>query len=259
VRELERSCSRIGRCKRPLSRNITLAARDYVSRAGKEPRQVSVEVSEARIEPVGSVVRVTCVTIAPSYDRHTASGLARSAMPFPPKFRATGKPAFGMNSNGFGLIRRRPGPPPGPPHQRTCLQDLPLSARQCRRAEPTDREMAFTSNFLPEAPSTCVILQARGSVPLAFYEASLVVQSLSGLVSQARRSHWAARLVQEGRLRALPRFVEAPLRLNSALPLADTRRVLAEGPPCREVLRDADVGKVQVERDRRALEPANTM
>ncbi len=45
----------------------TLAAKDYVNR--QYLRQFFHRVSEARIEPVGSVLRVICVTIAPSYDR----------------------------------------------------------------------------------------------------------------------------------------------------------------------------------------------
>jgi hypothetical protein len=66
----ERSRSRIGR-------DTELAARDYVSRAGKEPRQASVKVSEARIEPEGSVLRVMCVTDAQMYSRGRREGQAR--------------------------------------------------------------------------------------------------------------------------------------------------------------------------------------
>ena len=67
-------CENMSRCANAASRELgeearpTLAAKDYVSSRSKD-RKLFRRVSEARIEPVGSVLRVICVTIAPSYDR----------------------------------------------------------------------------------------------------------------------------------------------------------------------------------------------
>ncbi len=66
----------MSRCANAASRELelgeearpTLAAKDYVSSRSKD-RKLFRRVSEARIEPVGFVLRVICVTIAPSYDR----------------------------------------------------------------------------------------------------------------------------------------------------------------------------------------------